>query len=280
MEKISFVVDKETKLEKFLLQKGIDFVSIKTMLRAKDVKINGKRVNSNCLLAPKDTVECFMSKSSPSPKTDRNIEIIFSNDNVAIVNKPKGIECCGINGLEGFLGLIPVHRLDRNTTGLVVFAKNDNARIALEKVFKDRLIEKKYICEVVGDSDFDGKIYTAYLFKDAKKSRVIISSEKKDKYVQIQTKFLTIKHGIRSSMVECELLTGKTHQIRAHLAYLGHAIVGDGKYGKNEDNKFFKEKTQKLCCNKITFGKLNADCLKDLSGKTFDILPYWEEISG
>ena len=281
MEKVSFVVDKESKLEKFLLEKGIDFVSVKTMLRAKDVKVNGKRVNSNCLLASKDLVECFMSSNkNVTPKKDTNIEIIFSDDNVAIVNKPKGVECCGINGLEGLLGLIPVHRLDRNTTGLVVFAKNDKAKIELENVFKDRLIQKKYVCEVVGDSNFDGRIYTAYLFKDAKKARVIISPVKKDKYIQIQTRFLTVKHGVRSSMVECDLLTGKTHQIRAHLAYLGHAIVGDGKYGKNEDNKFFKEKTQKLCCNQIIFGKLSAECLKNLSTKTFDVLPYWEEISG
>ena len=277
MNKDVFEVNGNISLQKFLLGKGFSFASIKKMLKNKDIKVNGIRTSKDLLLSSGDSIECYYLDESLSQKRI-DIEKVFEDENVLVVNKPKGIETCGEYGLERVLGAIAVHRLDRNTAGLEIFAKNQIVRDDLEQVFRQKLVSKKYVCEVVGDTNFDGRIYEAYLFKDAKKSQVILSSEKKQGYTLIQTRFLTIRHGVRSSMVECELLTGKTHQIRAHLAYLGHAIIGDGKYGKNEINKAFKEKSQKLFCKELSFKALSFDSLSNISGKTFSHKPYWEEL--
>ena len=279
MNKDVFVVSSNISLQKFLLGKGFSFASIKKMLKGKDIKVNGARTSKDIMLCSGDSVECYYVEGTVSPKKV-DVEIVYQDDNILVVCKPKGIETCGENGLEGVLGVIAVHRLDRNTAGLEIFAKNQKAKEELELVFKQKLVSKRYICEVIGDSNFDGRTYEAYLFKDAKKSQVIVSGEKKTGYTLIQTKFLTVRHGVKSSMVECQLITGKTHQIRAHLAYLGHAIVGDGKYGKNEINKAFKEKTQKLFCKELSFKEFDFESLKGISGKTFSHRPYWEENNG
>ena len=279
MNKDVFVASSNISLQKFLLGKGFSFASIKKMLKGKDIKVNGARTSKDIMLCSGDSVECYYVEGTVSPKKV-DVEIVYQDDNVLVVCKPKGIETCGEYGLEGVLGVIAVHRLDRNTAGLEIFAKSQKAKEELELVFKQKLVSKKYICEVVGDSNFDGRVYEAYLFKDAKKSQVIVSGEKKTGYTLIQTKFLTVRHGVKSSMVECQLITGKTHQIRAHLAYLGHAIVGDGKYGKNEINKAFKEKTQKLFCKELSFKEFDFESLKGISGKTFSHRPYWEENNG
>ena len=105
------------------------------------------------------------------------------------------------------------------------------------------------------------------MFKNAKKG-----------LIEIKTGFKTLKSTPTSSLVECDLLTGKTHQIRAHLAYLGHAIIGDGKYGKNEDNKKFKKKSQQLYCYYIKLNGLKSP-LEYLNGREFKKLPSWAKFN-
>ena len=153
-------------------------------------------------------------------------------------------------------------------------AKNFEAKQELEKIFKQKQIQKKYICEVLGDTNFKGEIFSAHLFKDSKKAIVKIYDKEVKGSQQILTKFKTIKHGQRTSIVECELLTGKTHQIRAHLAYLGHAILGDEKYGNKNENKLLKENKQKLFCYYLKFLNVSG-ILSYLKNKEFKILPDW-----
>ena len=143
--------------------------------------------------------------------------------------------------MYGF-SILPCHRLDRNTSGLTLFAKNQQSQNILFEKFKNHEIEKHYICRVYGIPKEKHKILTAYLFKDTKKSMVYIKDSPKKGYQNIITEYTVISTNLsdNTSILEVILHTGRTHQIRAHLAHIGYPIIGDGKYGINEINKKFK----------------------------------------
>ncbi len=278
MNRKEFRVEKNITIINLLKNEGFKVFSIQKMLKDKDVKVNGVRKNMDMELDVGDKVECFYKDESclKEKYSQNNIKKIYEDDNIAIVVKPIGINSCGGEGdLESLLGLVAVHRLDTNTAGLIIFAKNQDIKERFVDIFRENKIEKKYICEVVGDSNFDGKVYNAYIFKDAKVGKSFVSKDAKSGYQKIATRFKTIKHGQVSSLVECELITGKTHQIRAHLAYLKHPIVGDKKYGNGKTNMIFKEKTQKLHCFCVKFKEIDDEKLSYLSNRVFKDYPTW-----
>ncbi|MDE6583456.1 MAG: RluA family pseudouridine synthase [Clostridia bacterium] len=269
MIKKQIIVEKRQKTVNLLQDYGFSFADVNKMLRNKDVKINGKANKENVVLEVGDEVVFFYSPEM----LDKKVDIIFENDNVYIIYKSAGIESDGDKGVEKVLkNAIAVHRLDRNTEGLMVFAKNAETEQKLLKAFKDRTVHKFYLTEVVGLFDVKDKVFKGYLTKDSENSSVRIFQNKVKDSVEISTLVNTLKAGKESSLLEVELLTGRTHQIRAHLAYLGHAIIGDGKYGKNEDNKKFKQSRQKLACYKLKFGKVG---IASLDGKEFEKFPKW-----
>lgn len=270
MNKKQIIAQKSKKLSSLLADCGFSYGQFNKLLRKGDIKINGKPAKEDVTVDAGTQLTVFYADDILKKK----YETIYQTENVLIVYKYAGIETEGENGLEGVLSATAVHRLDRNTEGLMVFAKNKTSENILKKAFKNHQISKFYVAEVLGCFDVD-KTYKAYLVKDSENSFVKIFDKKVPSSTEIVTKIKTIKAGVETSLVQVELVTGKTHQIRAHLAHLGHAIVGDGKYGKNENNKKFKQKRQKLACFMFKFEYLG---LEDVDFKEFRMLPKWLKI--
>lgn len=253
------IVDKKynsKKLNRFLQDKFPNLSNnlfYKT-LRKKDIKVNGKRVNENILVFENDEIEVYIADSLLETKI--NFEIVFEDENILVINKPAGIEVTGSQSLTTLIHKqyancvylpMPCHRLDRNTTGLILFAKNQEALDILLDKFKHHEIEKHYLALVYGVPKEQSQTLTAYLFKDSKKSIAYISDEPKKGYSKIITSYSIIeKKANGTCLLDVEIKTGKTHQIRAHLAHIGLPIVGDGKYGNYEINKKLGYKVQQL----------------------------------
>lgn len=271
MEKLNFKATKDDKLISILQSKGFSFTNITKILKNKDVKVNDIRTKTNTDIFIGDEITVFFTEEM---REKQNFEIIYQDENILILNKPKGIEVEGEDSLTSILKVLPVHRLDRNTTGLIIFAKNKDSQEELSKAFKNHTINKKYLTQVVGETNFKDYTMNAFLLKDSKNSIVKIFKNQIKGSVPITTIFNTLKSSSTSSIVECNLITGKTHQIRASLAYLNHPIIGDGKYGKNEDNKKFKASTQLLHCFYLQFGGLKNN-LSYLNNKEFTNFPIW-----
>lgn len=274
----------EKKLNKFLLDNldGLSYSLFCNTLRKKDIKINGKRVNKDVILYKGDEVLVYIADSLLEQKNSIDLNIIFEDENILFINKPINLEVTGNNSLttlvhkkyENFdFKPMPCHRIDRNTTGLVLFAKNEKSLEILLSKFKNHEIEKHYLALVYGHPSYNSKKIEAYLFKDNKKSMVYISDAPKKGYSKIITSYNILeKRPNNTSILDVEIETGKTHQIRAHLAHLGYPIIGDGKYGKNDINKQFNKKTQMLCSYKIIFKfKTNADILNYLNNSCFEL---------
>lgn len=270
------------KLDKFLKDNILNLSNnlfYKT-LRKKDIKINGKRVSENVTVFEGDEIQVYISDNLL--ESNLNLDIVYEDNNILLINKPSNIEVTGVQSLTEVVHKLysscefkpmPCHRLDRNTSGLILFAKNKLALDILSEKFKHHEIEKHYLALVYGVPKKKNEKLVSYLFKDSSKSLVYISDVPKKGYQKIITSYSLIEtFDNNSSLLDVEIETGRTHQIRAHLAHINLPIIGDGKYGINEINKKFKAKTQKLVSYKLFF-KFESDSgiLEYLNKKSFEL---------
>ena len=252
----------------------LGYYRIQKLIKARSVKINGMRVGADMNVNAGDTVHVYFAD-----REKNSIEVVYRDDNILVVNKASGIEVQGadslterINNLLTDVVAAPVHRLDRNTMGLVVFALNKTAETELLASFKEREIDKTYQCIVVGTPRPPAAKLKAFLFKDAKKSQVYISDVKQQGCLPVETHYKTLKNLGELTLLEVKPITGRTHQIRAQLAHVRIPILGDGKYGINKINRKYRVKTQLLCCTQITF-HFAQGALKYLDGKSVVLKP-------
>lgn len=298
--------DAGNRLDKFINKcfPNIPYSLLYKYIRKKRIKVNGKKEEISYRLKENDVLELYINdelleksnKSSDFKAASEDIEILYEDDNIMIINKKAGLIVhpdddikvdCLVNRIKSYLfkkgefnpenenSFTPalVNRIDRNTSGIVIAAKNAESLRILNLKMKERELHKKYICILCGTLKKDSEILKAFLDKNSSENKVYISDKMKNKnYKTILTKYSVIDKSKKFTLAEIELLTGRTHQIRAHMAYLGYPLLGDGKYGVNRINREMGYKYQALCAYKLKFDFKDKDNLLGyLDGKEFGV---------
>ncbi|MGN0819711.1 MAG: pseudouridine synthase [Christensenellaceae bacterium] len=207
------------------------------LLKNKDIKINGKRVGKNETVCAGDTVVVYYDGSAK----EISLKVVFEDENVLICYKPKKITS------EEFFASLKTkydeiyfcHRLDRNTDGIMIFAKTEQAYGEIFQAFKDKKFEKYYIAEVYGSIKKRQDTLTHYILKDTENEGVKVFNEPVNGAKKAVLRYTVIKSNEQTTEVEILLLTGRTHQIRAQFAKIGHFVIGDNRYGNGNVNKLF-----------------------------------------
>ncbi len=277
-------------------------------IRSKRIKVNGKRSEISYRLCENDVVTLYINDEflePAKPKYDfmnagKSIRIVYEDANILLIDKPAGILSHPDEGNytdtaitrikrylyekgeydpENEMSFAPalVNRIDRNTCGIIIAAKNAESLRILNEKLKNREIHKFYLCVAIGKLKNKEGIIKGYLEKNEKQNKVYISEKSNDKTKSIATKYNVLDYKGGLSLVEVELLTGRTHQIRASFSHLGNPLLGDGKYGTNAQNKQFGGyKKQFLYSYKLAFDfESDAGILNYLNGKSFEVEDVW-----
>ena len=249
---LELIVDKSQTLKQFTdnayAQASFYFSSL---LREREIKVNGKRVDRDVPVFVGDRVAYYLSKKQEEKAA---YHTVYEDENVLVVDKLDGVNSEAVFAdLQRRGEYYFIHRLDRNTKGLLVFARNRVAETELLAAFKTRTAQKVYHARCFGVPPKGQDLLSAYLKKDEGKSLVHIYPKPMPGAEQILTEYRVLSQNAETSLLEIHLHTGKTHQIRAHLAYIGCPIVGDMKYGDTQKNRAFSCARQQLVAKQISF---------------------------
>lgn len=302
-----FIIEKNDsgqRLDKFV-QKAASSLSTSLMykyIRKKAIKVNGKRGEVSYKLCEGDIVEMYINDEFFTPKSnsfldigyDPDLNVIYEDENLMLVDKKAGVivHSDDKEGRDTLINQVLLYlykngeydpeketsftpslcnRLDKNTGGIVIVAKNAQSQRLLYDIIKHRQIKKKYLTLVHGNMPLKKGVLKGYLRKDSSTNKVEVRNEKFEDSKEILTGYRVLTQSNNVSLVEVDLITGRTHQIRAHFSHIGHPVLGDRKYGNTRLNKNIPFKHQTLYSYSLEFEVDDENPLSYLNGRVFKV---------
>lgn len=300
--------DAGQRLDKFLSKavKGMPKSFMYKSIRTKKIKLNRRRAEPDAMLAEGDEIQLFIrDEFFASPENDSGalsrikpeLDVVYEDENIILINKRPGVlvhededgrDNTLLMHLRAYLyrrgeydpaaeqSFAPsfCNRIDRNTGGIVIAAKNAAALREMDERIRAREVKKYYLCAVHGTMPKRADVLEAYLRKDEKTNTVSVTDRPAPGYLTIKTGYRVLAERGGNSLLEIELFTGRTHQIRAHMAHIGHPLLGEGKYGVNRDDKKAGYHHQALTSYRLRFEFSDGGgVLSGINGREFSISP-------
>ena len=288
------------RLDKYLMDQfpTLGLGRLNKALRENKIKLNGKKQPLATRVQNGDEIRLFILDDVLDGADGKGAvsgarcpaQPVYEDDQLLIVNKPAGLPSQGpsdednlesrvalYHAQNGGKGPAPqlCHRLDTGTSGLVLVAKNAKAEQFFTELIRQRAIKKKYLCVTFGRPQPESATLNDWLYKDAEKGLVFVQHKKSPGAKEVITKYETLAFSGRLALLKVELVTGRTHQIRAHLASIGCPILGDSKYGNNAANRELRCKYQALCAWELTMPEIKDPAYASLSRKVFHAPKPW-----